>query len=250
MSLSGFSGLRRLLGVAVLMLAGSIWQNATAETLSVAAGAGYKRLISELATAFEHSSGIRMEYHFGNLGQVLTQAVQSDQLSMILGDQSYLESNNRLKFSRFLPAGRGRLVIAWPTDKTLEKAEDLAEPAFQRIAIPDLRYAIYGKAGSEYLERSGLVAQLHANLLTVATVPQVSAYLVSGEVDAGFINLTEAIGIRNQIGGYLELDPGLYDEIRIVGGVIAGREKLAGVSEMAAFLETSEAKTILARHGL
>lgn len=84
----------------------------------------------------------------------------------------------------------------------------------------------------------------------MATVPQVSAYLTSGEVDAGFVNLTEALALSGRIGGYRELDPGLYDPIRIVAGVIRGRENRPGVAELAAFLETPEARAALARHGL
>ena len=128
--------------------------------------------------------------------------------------------------------------------------EELASPEFARIALPDAQHAVYGKAGSEFLERSGLADKVRARLLTVATVPQVSAYLVSGEVDAGFINLTEALAVRDRLGGYLEIDPQLYGEIEIVGGVVRGREALPGVAALTAFLESPEAKAILTRHGL
>lgn len=84
----------------------------------------------------------------------------------------------------------------------------------------------------------------------VANVPQVSAYLVSGEVDAGFINLTDALGVRERIGGFLEIDPALYDEVRIVAGVVEGRESLPGVEALAAYLASPEAQAILTRHGL
>ena len=84
----------------------------------------------------------------------------------------------------------------------------------------------------------------------VATVPQVSAYLVSGEVDAGFINLTEALGVRERIGGYLEIDRALYSPIRIVGGIVKGFEHQESVEALATFLKSDEAREILGKHGL
>jgi len=242
-------GLRFRLVLACLALAVALPASA-AESLTIAAGAGYRRPVSELATAFERHSGIRLEAFFGHMGQVLAQARQSDRIAVVVGDQSFLEHAGQLAFVRYLPAGRGRLVLAWPTGQTLGSPAELVDSRFARIALPDEHQAVYGKAASQFLARSGLAKALEARLLRVSNVPQVSAYLVSGEVDAGFLNLTDVLGVRERIGGFLEIDPGLYDEVRIVAGVIKGRETLPGVEALAEFLATPEAKAILARHGL
>ena len=243
-------GRGRLWLLALLLSLGGSLSAFAGDALMLAAGAGYKRPVSELAAAFERSSGVKVEPFFGNMGQVLAQAGQSEQVAVVFGDRAFLERAGSLAFQRYLPAGRGRLVLAWAKGKVLARPEELAKPEFARIALPDAQHAVYGKAGSEFLERSGLADKLRARLLTVATVPQVSAYLVSGEVDAGFINLTEALAVRDRLGGYLEIDPQLYGEIEIVGGVVRGREALPGVAALTAFLESPEAKAILTRHGL
>lgn len=244
-----FSGVRSILAPVVLVLAGALPAQA-ADTLTIAAGAGYKRPVSELAAAFERHAGVKVEPFFGNMGQVLAQAVQSERVAIVIGDQAFLENAKQLGFGRYLGAGRGRLVVAWPNGKALTQPADIAEADVARIALPDARHAVYGKAASEYLARSGLADRVKDRLLTVSTVPQVTAYLVSGEIDAGFINLTDALGVRERIGGFIEIDPEQYGEIRIVGGVVEGREGLPGVHALGDFLETPEAKAILARHGL
>ncbi|MCK9261599.1 MAG: molybdate ABC transporter substrate-binding protein [Azoarcus sp.] len=221
-----------------------------AEMLTIAAGAGYRRPITELAAAFERTSGIRVASFFGNMGQVFAQAGQSDQVAVVFGDQAFLQRADTVRFGRMLDAGRGRLVLAWPKGRRLNRVEDIDAADVGRIAMPDARHAIYGKAAAEFLEHSGLIGKVADRLLTVATVPQVSAYLVSGEVDAGFINLTDALGVKERIGGFIEIDPSLYGEIRIVGGVVEGREALPGVSAFGVFLDTAEARAILGRHGL
>lgn len=221
-----------------------------ATTLTIAAGAGYKRPVSELSQEFQRTSGIKVETLYGNMGQVLSQATQTEKITIIFGDRSFLEAAKQVEFARFIPAGRGRLVIAWAKGKTLHSVEDLERPEFSRIALPDMRHAVYGKAASEFISSSGLAAKLPTTLLTVATVPQVSAYLISGETDAGFINLTEALGIQDKIGGYLEIDAKGYSPIQIVGGIIQGRENTPGVHELEAFLKTEAAQQILNKHGL
>lgn len=211
---------------------------------------GWRSPACPLSAPFERRSGIRIEPFFGHMGQVLAQARQSDRVAVVFGDQAFLENAGQPAFARYLPAGRGRLVLAWPADRTLGGPEDLGDPAFARIALPDQRQAVYGKAAGQFLARSGLAQRLEGRLLMVANVPQVSAYLVSGEVDAGFINLTDALGVRERIGGFVEIDPALYDEVRIVAGVVEGRESLPGVEALAEFLATPEAQAILTRHGL
>lgn len=221
-----------------------------ADPLNIAAGAGYKRPVTELTKAFEQASGLKVETLYGNMGQILTQAAQTDRIAVVFGDQVFLEQATQLSFSQYLPVGQGRLVLAWPTGRHLTDPNELRQEAFARIALPDVQHAVYGKAADEFLTHSGLKTTLTPRLLKVATVPQVAAYLVSGEVDAGFINLTEALGIQDRIGGYLEIDPAQYHTIHIAAGVIKGREQHPGVAELAAFLQTETAQTILRKYGL
>lgn len=223
---------------------------ALAETLLIGAGAGYKRPIAELSTAFEKKTGIRVEQTYGHMGGVISQAKQSGQVAVIFGDLAYLSKAAGIAFAKFLPVGDGRLVVAWPKGSDLKSPDALTEPRFARIAIPDTKSAIYGIAATEFIQRNNLAAALKDKLQVVATVPQVSAYLISGEVDAGFINLTEALGIKDKIGGYLELDQTYYNRIRIVAGVVDGFGEQPAVRQLQQFVETPEARAILEKHGL
>ncbi len=49
-------------------------------------------------------------------------------------------------------------------------------------------------------------------------MPQVVSYLIAGEADAGFINLTEAMANKERLGGYLVVPEDRYTEILIVAG--------------------------------
>jgi len=229
----------------VLLLTGQ----ALAEPLTIAAGAGYKKLVTELAKAFETASGTKTELVLGNMGQVLTQAKSSGAIDVIVGEKGFLEKSD-IPFSGSVAIGRGLLVVAWPKGKTLNAPADVANASVKRLAMPDPQKAIYGKAATQYLEKSGLQKAVADKLLVVATVPQVTTYLLSGEVDAGFVNRTDVMDLGPAIGGYLEIDASLYDPIEIVAEQLVAAKNAAGAKAFATFLASEGARDIAKKHGM
>jgi molybdate transport system substrate-binding protein len=234
-----------LVPVLALVLAGP----ALAEPLTIAAGAGYKKPVTELAAAFEAASGTKTELVFGNMAQMTTQAKTSGAVDVLVGEQAFLDKTG-LAFSGLAPIGQGVLVVAWAKGKALGAPADVARPEVARLAMPDPQKAIYGKAATEYLERAGLAKAVDGKLLVVATVPQVTTYLLSGEVDAGFVNRTDVLDLGPAIGGYLEVDPSLYAPIRIVAEPLAEAKNPEAAKAFVAFLGTDAARAIAKKHGL
>ena len=219
------------------------------QALTIAAGAGYRRSVNELAKSFRADTGIKVDLVYGNMGQVMGQIKTGAPVDLMIGDQHFLKKS-KLSFVSLTPLGRGRLVLASAKGITLASPQDLAQPSIKRLAMPDCKKAIYGKAGQEFLERSGLAPKVRDKLLVVGTVPQVSTYLLSGEVDAGLLNLTDVIGIKGRIGGYLEIDPKLYDPIQIVAGLLTTAPQSGQAKRFLQFLATPQARKIVASHGL
>lgn len=235
-----------LFALAVTLLAQAAW----AQRVGVGGGAGYKRLITELDAAFTAKSGVAVEETFGHMGHVTAQVKQGGHIDIVFGDLDFLKNVPGFEAERYIEAGRGRLVAAWPKGVSLASPKDLAKPEFDRIALPDTKNAIYGKAGMEFLTRSGLLEAVKPRLVEVSTVPQVTAYLVAGEVKAGFVNLTDAVGAKDKIGGWIEIDQSLYSPIKIVAAVIPGASNRPEVARYLEFLSSDQAKAILEKHGL
>lgn len=237
-----------LLGFCALTLAAAL--PSQADEMTVAAGAGYRRPLAEIAAAYEKASGHKILQVYGHMGQVLAQARESEQIALVCGDGVVLRAAKGVAFGKMVRLGPGRLVIAWRKGLALTAPEDIAGPDFKRIAIPDQVNAIYGKAGRQFLDRSELAAQIDARLVAVATVPQVTSYVASGEVDAGFLNATDAIGAAANIGGFIEVSPSLYDPVDISCGAVERPNPSPLLQGFAAFLATDQARGILKRHGL
>lgn len=219
------------------------------ESLLIAGGAGYKRPMEEVAQGFEAQSHVHVERFYGHMGQVLNQAKATGKVAMIFGEQEVLAAAGEPAFAAFLPLGRGRLVLAWAKGKTLKQVGDLRGEAFGRIALADTHQAIFGKAAMESLQHEGLASALDKRLMVVGMVPQVSAYLISGEVDAGFINLTEALAIQDKIGGYIEVPQADYTPVQISAGRVSGVDS-AAVKAFVTYLQTPAAQAVFSRYGL
>jgi molybdate transport system substrate-binding protein len=219
-----------------------------ANNITIAAGAGYKKPLLKLYELFTAESGIDVIPIFGNMRTVISQVESSGRITLAVGDREFLSRTNL--FDRFIPVGQGKLVLAWAGTPPAEGYHALSGGKVQRVAQPHPQKAIYGRAATQFLERSGFSAQLGKRLLVTATVPQVSSYLVAKSVDAGFINLTDALTLTSEIGGYTELPAELYDPIEIVIGVVKGVDTDTSAQAFLEYLEGPQPLKILTEAGL
>lgn len=217
--------------------------------ITIASGAGYKRPFVQIISHYQEATGNKVTAVYGNMRQVISQAEMSGQVALIIGDQKFFDRSG-LEFDAFYPVGQGRLVLAWRQGVGVETMSDIAGSNVTRVGMPDPVKAIYGFAANEYLENSGLMPEVSERLIRLGTVPQVSAYLLSGDIDAGFINATDALGLQENIGGFLVAEEALYTPIAINAGVLKGFGENADVAGFIEFLQSPDAQELLKRYGL
>jgi molybdate transport system substrate-binding protein len=239
----------RIITVCFVLLIACVTPLQAEETLNIAAGAGYKRLVEQTCTAFTAKTGIQVQQVFGNMGQIVPQVQEGGNFDFILGDKSHLESTG-LAFSGEYVLGKGRVVAVVAKGSTITSLDELTGPSAGRIAIADSKKAIYGHAATEYLTNKGLWEKIQPKLLVVGTVPQVSAYVASGEVDIGFINQTEAMAIEQKVGRLLPVDESLYSPVLIVAKRLQQNPHAKAADAFLSFLQTDDARLLIKQHGL
>lgn len=223
----------------------------SAQNLMIASGAGYKKPVTEVMKSFEKQTGIKTDAAFGNIQMVASQAKQTGEISCIIGDKKFLaQLGTTVKFTAWQPIGKGILVLAYRKGIILNKPEDIASDLVKSVFMPQDKKAIYGIAGTEALKSYGYSSKLAGKVTQVATVPQVVSYLLTGEADAGFINLTEAMANKDRLGGYLVVPEDKYTEIIIVAGVVKGFENKSETRQFIEYLQTKTAKEIFEKYGL
>lgn len=238
----------KALWIFILLLSAS---TVSAQNLMIASGAGYKKPVTEVMASFEKDTGIKIDAAFGNIQMVSSQAKQTGEISCVIGDKKFLARlGSTVTFTAYHPIGKGMLVLAFRKGVKLDKPEDMVSDRVGSVFMPQDKKAIYGIAGTEALKSYGYASRLAGKISRVATVPQVVSYLVTGEADAGFINLTEAMANKDRLGGYLIIPEDKYTEILIVAGVVKGFENRPETKQFIDYLQTKKARHIFEKYGL
>ena len=215
----------------------------------IASGAGYRSLVDKMTAAYKAQTGNEVELVYGNMARVTAQAKNSGSVDLVLGDKSFLDKAG-LDSCATQKVGRGRLVIAYPKGKSFTGIKDLLSADVSRIALPDTKRAIYGKAAMQFLHNKKIFDKVESKLLMVATVPQSASYVVAGEVDYAFINLTHARKIKNSIGGFEIVDESAYSPITIVVEQMNSSSHADECKQFMEFIKSDTARKIVAAHGM
>lgn len=186
----------------ILALAASV--SFCADQLIIAAGGGYKKPVSAVIENLK-KEGMDVAGSFANLGQLVIQS-HENKISFIVGDEAFLKKSD-LNITKFERIGRGTLVLVTPKNIKINDVSEIAK--FDKIAMPDPKKAIYGIRTNEFLQNAKMDA-VKDKILAVAGVPQVVAYVINGEVQAGFINSTEAVAKKDEFGSIIYIDESLY----------------------------------------
>ena len=213
----------------------------------IAAGAGYRRPVDELKALYETQTGVTVRCIYGNMKQVTTQVKNSGKVSLVIGDAKFLNKTN-IAFKKTADIGRGRLVLAVDKSLRISGVEAIRDAAVQRVVLPDAQKAIYGRAAHETLQKLSLYETVKEKLVVVQTVPQATAYLVSGTAKAGFINKTDFVSLDSKRFASIEVDPSLYTTIMIEAALTQIATD-AG-DRFFTFLQSSAARDIFVKYGL
>lgn len=170
--------------VAALAFGASVAQ---AEVI-VTTGSGYIPMVKALVAAYQTETGAKVGTAFGgNIGQMLAQTASGSGVNVVVSDRASLAKFKMLDKQEVV-LGTTPIVLIWRKGLTLSAPEDLAKAEIERIAYPDPKAAVYGRATEDFLKTSGLGAKLEGKTNIVSAVPQVTAYVAKGEMDAGFVN--------------------------------------------------------------
>lgn len=218
--------------------------------VTVTTGVGYKTMVEELCKAYRESGGTIEEMYGGNIGQMLMQIEQGSGANVVINDRGTLDAAaSKVVFEAYENLGDTLLVLAWRKGVTITSPADLEKPEIKSISHADPKAAIYGRAAAAFLNSSGIGKKIEGKLSVISTVPQVFSYLVTGEMDAGFVNRVVILNGRDKIGGSMEIADG-YPPLKIVAAVVEGSGKDPEVVKFLEFLRGPRGKEILKKNGI
>jgi len=169
------------------------------ETITVSAAASLTEAFTDIASQFEEENpGTNVSLNFGGSGNLRTQIeggapvdvfASADESQMDkLGNESLILNNSRKDFAQ------NSLALIVPASSTLNitSIQDLVNSNVQKISTCDPNTAPVGKYARFALTEAGLWNQTEKKMVLADDVKQALVYVERGEVDAGFVYMTDA----------------------------------------------------------
>lgn len=185
------------------------------ERVTLFAAASTAAAVEEIAAAFTAETGIEVVVSPGpssGLAKQIQQGAPADVfLSADQPNADYLEEEGfvgeRIKLLR------NRLVVIVPADseEAIDELADLTGAAFRRIALAEEKVPV-GEYARQALDSAGVLAAVAAKSVGGVDVRAALQYVARGEVDAGFVYHTDALG-SSKVRVALEVDPALHRPI-------------------------------------
>lgn len=180
----------------LLMVAG---RQPLAAELTFSVAISMKDAVEELGRQFQQSrAGLTLRYNFGSSGELQKQIEAGAPVDLFIS-AGQLQMDELEKKGLILPGtrrvfARNVLTVIVPADSRLDlgKAADLASPRVQRVVIGNPKTVPAGQYAEESLRSLGLLDALRPKVILSENVRQALEYVSRGEVDAGFVYVTDA----------------------------------------------------------
>ncbi len=220
--------------------------------LTVSAAADLVYAFTDLGQAFEQQTGIPVVFNFGSTGQLAQQIEQGAPVDLFAAaNVSFVEDLARQ--GHVLPDsvalyGRGRITLWTRSDSPLriERIEDLAQPAVQRIAIANPDHAPYGIAAREALQSAGIWDTVQPRLVLGENVRQTLQYAAAGDVDVAIAALSLSL---QEEGRWTLVPEELHTPIDQALAVVADSSNQDAARAFADFINSPTGRPIMRHYG-
>jgi molybdate transport system substrate-binding protein len=225
------------------------------EKITIAAASDLKFALEEIILNFKSShpeAHIRTVY--GSSGKFSTQIRQGAPYDIYFSaDISYPRNLYMDGFgaTEAQAYGLGRIVL-WSRSRDVSRLtlSDLADPAFQKIAIANPLHAPYGKRAEEALKAARVWDIVEPKLVYGENVAQAAQYVQSGNAQVGIIALSLVLSpdLAKQ-GNYVLISDKLHQPLQ-QGFIITKRASDNALArEFARFMASKESRGIMVRYG-
>jgi len=183
------------------------------KVINVAVASDLKFAMSELASAYEKQSDVKVKLTFGSSGNFFAQIRNGAPFDIFFS----ADSNYPLKLSEaglVLPNSSydyaiGRLVLWSRADGKVDPSKSgwnaLLDPGVQKIAIANPEHAPYGRAAVAALRSSGFYDKAKDKLVFGENISQAAQFVQSGSAQIGILSMSLALSLPLRSGKYWEI---------------------------------------------
>lgn len=226
--------------------------HARAETATIAVAANFTEVAKQLRQAFEQQSTHTLKLSFGSTGKIYTQIMHGAPYDVFLSadqqrPQKLLQQDHAVADSQFTYAV-GKLVLYSRDAKAQVKdGAILRNPTLKRLAMANPKTAPYGAAAQTVLNNLSLWPDLKSSIIQGDSIAQTYQFTFTGNVDAGFVALSQLAGQPNA--NYWLIPQDLYYPLNQDAVLLQNGEQNQAAIAFMAFLRSAQAQTLIGSFG-
>jgi len=220
----------------------------------VAAAANLQKVFTEaLLPAFAKKTGIVVTPTFGATKALATQIENGVPVDVFVAADT--ATVQKLASERVIVAGAvhpyavGRLVL-WSSAQSArhpQRLQDLADPAYAKIAIANPKTAPYGLAAEQAFARAGIAARVAPRIVQSENIGQALQFAQSRNADVCLTALS--LVIEDKADPYIIIPDSLHDPITQSVGLVRTTTQTTQALEFIHFLTGGDAVKIWKRYG-
>lgn len=222
--------------------------------LLVSAAASLQEALQEIEQAYrQENPGVKITFNFGSSGTLQRQIEQGAPVALFIS-AAQKQMDELEQQGLILPETRQDLLrnelalVTGEGNDTLSGVADLAKDAVATVAIGVPETVPAGRYAQEALQNLGLWDLLQDKLVAAKDVKQVLTYVETGNADAGFVYLSDAVNSdKVKIVEILPAD--LHEPIVYPAAIIKEGPNKEAAQAFLAYLNSQEAGEIFAKHG-
>lgn len=227
-----------------------------AQELALSVAISMKEAIEELGARFQRAyPGVLLKYNFGGSGELQKQIEAGAPVDIFVSaadrQMDELDRNGLILRGSRRTFARNALAVVVPADArlTISQTADLLQPAVQRIALGNPKTVPAGQYAEESLRTLGLWDAVRGKLVFGENVRQVLQYVARGEVEAGFVYVTDLAARPGSAKEAFRPPRNSYAPVTYPAAVVAGSRQPALAGAFIALLLSRDGQDILARLG-
>lgn len=230
--------------------------------IRIAAAADLEPVLPPILQQFEKETGIHAEATYKASAALTTQIQNGAPFDVFLSaNLAYPQKLIAAGLAQGLGEGKqgepityalGTLVLWTRNDSRLPPSMQLLRsPQVKSIAIANPDRAPYGRAAMAALEKSGLLKDVKAKLVTAENIAQTAQFVDTGNATMGFISLTAASTPRLKADGhYIVVPANLYAPIEQGAVLIANSQHRVPAKKFLVYLMSTPVQQGMRQYGL
>lgn len=229
-------------------------RTADAETeLLVSAAASLTESFKEIGKSFAAKNpGVKVRFNFAGSGPLLQQIAQGAPVDLFASaDQETMDKAEKSGF--VLPGSRmnftgNSLVLVTPVNMPpLTGLAELKSGRVKKIAMANPDSVPAGRYAKAALEKQGLWQALAPKCVMGISVKQALEYVLRGEVEAGFVFVTDAVGVKHKVRVVAQIptDRAIVYPVAVVARSVNKEKGQAFIQ----YLRSPEGQAILTQYG-